>query len=428
MPVVLSKTEVKALLEAPTNLRHRAILATMYGAELRVSEMVGLKVSDLDRERHVIWVRGGKGHKDRQVMLAEPLREVLAAYWRWKRPTDWLFPCAKPGCPIARNSVFQACRKAARRAGITKPVHPHSLRHAFATHLREDRVNLVVIQTLLGHAHLRTTPGYLHLSDSAVRSVGTSSVLISEKPSRPFATAARLRSAAMWSMWSSATSADIGSSPITHAVTEHCPKCQASARAKWLTEREAELLPVPYFHVVFTLPETIGGLARQNAREIYGILFRAASETLFTIAADSKRLGAAIGFLAVLHTWGQNLHLHPHLHCVVPGGHIGPDQASWVGCRKQSFFLPVHVLGVRFRNVFLIYLWKAFREGRLRFHGEMAGLAKPGAFEALCRRAQRKKWVVNSKPPFAYGLAFCRANKKCSDRRFASYGSITGRL
>jgi hypothetical protein len=174
----------------------------------------------------------------------------------------------------------------------------------------------------------------------------------------------------------------------------HCPKCQASARAKWLAEREAELLPVPYFHVVFTLPEAIGGLALQNAREVYGILFRAASETLFTIAADPKRLGAAIGFLAVLHTWGQNLHLHPHLHCVVPGGGIGPDGASWVGCRKPSYFLPVQVLGVRFRNVFLTYLWQAFQLGKLRFHGEMA------AFEALCRRAKRKKWVVHAKPPF----------------------------
>lgn len=170
LPVVLSKAEVKALLEAPKNLGHRAILATMYGAGLRVSEVTHLKVSDLDRERRVIWVRGGKGHKDRQVMLAEPLREVLAAYWRWKRPTDWFFPGANPGCPIACNSVFQACRKAARRAGIAKPVHPHSLRHAFATHLLEDGVNLVVIQALLGHAHLKTTAGYLHLSDSAVRS------------------------------------------------------------------------------------------------------------------------------------------------------------------------------------------------------------------------------------------------------------------
>src|ERR1017187_6078324 len=116
LPVILSKEEVKALLEAPKNLGHRAILATMYGAGLRVSEVANLKVSDLDRERRVIWVRGGKGHKDRQVMLAEPLREVLVAYWRWKRPTDWLFPGKNPGCPIDRGSIFEACKKAARHA------------------------------------------------------------------------------------------------------------------------------------------------------------------------------------------------------------------------------------------------------------------------------------------------------------------------
>jgi hypothetical protein len=180
----------------------------------------------------------------------------------------------------------------------------------------------------------------------------------------------------------------------------HCPKCQASSRAKWLADRQAELLPVPYFHVVFTLPQQIGGLALQNAREIYGILFRAASETLLTIAADLKRLGAAIGFLAVLHTWGQNLHMHPHLHCVVPGGGIGPDGASWVGCRKSSFLLPREVLGCRFRNLFLTYLKEAFEAGKLRFDGEMAGLARPAAFAALCNRARRIKWVVHAKPPF----------------------------
>jgi integrase/recombinase XerD len=170
LPVILSKAEVKALLEAPQNLKHRAMLATMYGAGLRVSEVTSLKVSDLDRGRRVIWVRGGKGHKDRQVMLAEPLRDLLAAYWRWKRPTDWLFPGRTPDRPIATNSVFRACEKAARKAGITKPIHPHSLRHAFATHLLDEGVNLLVIQALLGHAHLKTTARYLHLSDSAVRS------------------------------------------------------------------------------------------------------------------------------------------------------------------------------------------------------------------------------------------------------------------
>jgi integrase/recombinase XerD len=171
LPVILSREEVKALLEAPKNLGHRAILATMYGAGLRVSEAASLKVRDLDGERKVIWVRGGKGNKDRQVMLADPLREVLAAYWRWKRPTSWLFPGAIPGQPISTKTVFLTCRNASRLAGIAKPVHPHSLRHAFATHLLDDGVNLVVIQALLGHANLKTTARYLHVADSTVRSI-----------------------------------------------------------------------------------------------------------------------------------------------------------------------------------------------------------------------------------------------------------------
>jgi integrase/recombinase XerD len=170
LPVILSKQEVKALLEAPRNLGHRAILATMYGAGLRASEATNLKVCDLDHDRKVISIRGGKGHKDRQVMLSGALREVLAAYWRWKRPTDWLFPGAKPGCPLTRETVFDTCRKAARRAGIAKPVHPHSLRHAFATHLLEDGADLITIQKLMGHKNLKTTARYLHVADSTVRS------------------------------------------------------------------------------------------------------------------------------------------------------------------------------------------------------------------------------------------------------------------
>jgi len=170
LPVILSKAEVKALLEAPKNLGHRAILATMYGAGLRVSEAAALKVSDLDCESRIIHVRGGKGNKDRRVMLAEPLREVLAAYWRWRRPAEWLFPGGKPGCHISRETVFETCRKAARRAGISKPVHPHSLRHAFATHLLDDGVSLLVIQALPGHANLKTTARYLHVADITIRS------------------------------------------------------------------------------------------------------------------------------------------------------------------------------------------------------------------------------------------------------------------
>jgi hypothetical protein len=178
-----------------------------------------------------------------------------------------------------------------------------------------------------------------------------------------------------------------------------CPKCQAMARAHWLAEREKELLPVPYFHVVFTLPQPISRLALQNPRQIYSILFRAVSGTLLTIAADPKRLGAAIGFLAVLHTWGQNLHAHPHIHCVVPGGGFSPDGSRWIACRK-SFFVYVGVLSALFRRKFLTYLREVFRTDQLHFHGELTPLTQPHAFEALCHKASKIKWVVYAKAPF----------------------------
>jgi hypothetical protein len=157
---------------------------------------------------------------------------------------------------------------------------------------------------------------------------------------------------------------------------------------------------VPYFHVVFTLPKQIGYLALQNARTIYNILFRAAAQTLLETAADPRLLGASIGFLAVLHTWSQNLHLHPHLHCIVPGGGISPDGSRWIACRKDSFFLPVRLLSHRFRKKFLWQLRQAFRHGALPFTGELRSLASPAAFEALCEKASKIEWVVHSKPPF----------------------------
>lgn len=178
-----------------------------------------------------------------------------------------------------------------------------------------------------------------------------------------------------------------------------CPRCLATAQAHWLDERQAELLPVDYFHVVFTLPQQIAVLALHNGRQIYSILFRAAAETLLTIAADPKHLGAAIGFMAVLHTWGQNLHLHPHVHCVVPGGGISPDGSRWISSRKK-FFLPCKVLSRLFRKTFLTLLQKAFCKGKLRFCGDSEELAQPDAFAAYCRQAGKFEWVVYAKPPF----------------------------
>lgn len=179
----------------------------------------------------------------------------------------------------------------------------------------------------------------------------------------------------------------------------HCPKCQGAARASWLKARSSELLPVPYFHLVFTLPEVLSPLALQNPRVVYGILFRAASQTLLEVAATPKHLGAKIGFLAVLHTWGQNLMHHPHLHLVVPAGGLSADESRWIPCRP-GFFLPVRVLSRVFRGKFVALLRQAFQAGKLAFHGQLAPRAEPAAFEHLLNMAVRQDWVVYAKQPF----------------------------
>lgn len=180
----------------------------------------------------------------------------------------------------------------------------------------------------------------------------------------------------------------------------HCPKCQCLARAQWIEDRQTELLDVPYFHVVFTVPEEIAALAYQNKEVVDGILFQTTAETLKTIAADSQHLGAEIGFFAVLHTWGQNLQVHPHLHCVVPGGGLSPDGQRWVSCRP-GFFLPVRVLSRLFRRLFLEALRKAFDFGKLQFFAALEPLREPLAFAQLLDRMKACEWVVYAKRPFA---------------------------
>lgn len=178
----------------------------------------------------------------------------------------------------------------------------------------------------------------------------------------------------------------------------HCPKCQSFTRAQWLEHRQAELLPVEYFHVVFTVPQEIAAIAYQNKAVVYDILFRATAQTLRTIAADPKHLGAEIGFIAILHTWGQNLLHHPHLHCVVPGGGLSADGQRWIACRP-GFFLPVRVLSRLFRRLFLAQLRCAFDGGELHFFHALAALQDPGTFARYLAPVARTDWVVYAKPP-----------------------------
>ena len=180
----------------------------------------------------------------------------------------------------------------------------------------------------------------------------------------------------------------------------HCPKCQSLARAEWIQRRQSELLDCQYFHVVFTVPEEIAAIAYQNKELVYGILFRAAAETLRTIAADPKHLGAEIGFFAVLHSWGSNLLHHPHLHCVVPGGGLSPDGTCWISC-KPGFFLPVRVLSRLFRRLFLEHLQNAFDSGKLQFFSTLENLRDPQEFARYLAPLRNSEWVVYAKPPFA---------------------------
>jgi len=180
----------------------------------------------------------------------------------------------------------------------------------------------------------------------------------------------------------------------------HCPKCQGAAARAWLAEREAELLPVPYFHVVFTLPTAIADIAYQNKAVIYDLLFKASAETVLTIAADPKHLGARVGITSVLHTWGSTMTHHPHVHMIVPGGGISIDGSRWVSCRPR-FFLPVPVFSKLFRRLMLQKLLAAHKAGQLKFFGDHAALTERKAFAAYLAPMRRIKWYVYSKPPFA---------------------------
>ncbi len=180
----------------------------------------------------------------------------------------------------------------------------------------------------------------------------------------------------------------------------HCPKCQAAAARDWLAAREADLLPVGYFHVVFSLPAEVADIASQNKAVVYDLLFRAASQTMLTIAADPRHLGARIGITAVLHSWGSALTHHPHIHMIVPGGGISLDGQNWVSSRR-AFLLPVRVLGKLFRRLFLTRLLELFDAGRLRFFGRLAGLQARTTLQRHLAPARKKPWIVYAKPPFA---------------------------
>ena len=415
LPQVLSQEEVARLIDAAESPFHRILLMTLYATGARRAEAAHLKIGDIDSQRMVVHIRGGKGGLDRDVMLSPKLLEALRTYWRGlrRKPTEWLFPGNRwhtASYPVTTKVLWTACQNAAERAGLAhKHIHPHTLRHCFATHLLEAGADLRTIQILLGHRDLEVTTVYLHLSQrhlsataspldalTFARTRRTQAPFMSRPPLEVAdivrcAGQAFLEHSRKWINWQHQkvllaitrcrTAAlgghrdqcsDCGHTAISYnsCRNRHCPRCQGNARLRWLKARERELLPTRYVHAVFTLPRELAPLALQNKRLIYNLLFHASAETLLEIARDPRHLGAEIGFFSVLHSWNQRLQFHPHVHCVLAAGGLAPDHSRWISARR-SFFLPIGVLSRVFRGKFVAGLRSAFHRGMLQFHGNL---------------------------------------------------------
>ena len=426
LPVVLSPEEVARLLDAAPGLKYKVALSVAYGAGLRVSEVVALKVSDIDSQRMVIRIEQGKGHKDRYVMLSPHLLELLRDWYQVARPQGWLFPGMNPVNPMSTRQLRRACDAAAQMAEIGKRVSPHTLRHSFATHLLEQNTDIRVIQVLLGHAKLDTTALYTRVATNTIARSRARSTASRRKHqgrrrtarlkrghvSRPALEVADIfrRHGPAWRR-AHAGHVSLGQLKVMSAIERcrtaalggHVARCEDCAH----TDDRLQLLPQP------ALPEVPGrggpatgwpsarpsccrcrtstSCSRCRRRSptspirtrpsIYDILFKASAETMITIAADPKHLGARIGITSVLHTWGSALTHHPHVHMIVPGGGISPDGDRWISCRP-GFFLPVRVLSRLFRRLFLEKLIAAHKAGRLQFFGDHAALADARAFAA----------------------------------------------
>ncbi len=458
LPTVLSPDEVRRLIAGAKNLYHRTMLLMLYGTGLRRSELLQLKVGDIDSRRMVVRVERGKGGHGREVPLTPTLLAALREYYRWMRPQTYLFPGTQHGWrtdrPLTSKVVWEAVRCAARAAGIDRRVSPHTLRHSYATHLLEAGADLRTIQVLLGHADLDAHDGLsppvaapfaggaqsaraLTHSDAGGPAAVAPAPQTAAVMTRPAVEVADILHAQGQTFLEQHPWLSVQQRSVLHAIARcrtaalgghldrcdacghqaisynscrnrHCPKCQAQARERWLHARERDLLDVPYVHVVFTLPHALLPLVYRNSARLYTWLFQASAATLREVAADSHHLGAEIGVLSILHTWGQTLVRHPHVHCVVPAGGLSPDHQRWIHPKYTGFFLPVKVLSRVFRGKFVAALRRAYTRDQLDLAGATEHLRDPAQWHVFIDALFQTDWVVYAKPAFGGASAVLR--------------------
>jgi integrase len=432
LPVVLSVEELVKFLDTVPTLRYRAMLTTMYSAGLRLGETLHLRIDDIDSSRRVIRVRQGKGKKDRYVPLAEVALDLLRAYWRTEKPRGPFSQRARSGTADGHGQRGKGRSQdgAASRADQTRHAsHPAPLvchapdgtRNEFtgrpgAARSCQRANDRDVYARLPAHparrrrtdrsAALRVARSTLKASalsgvdlGAIVRAARTGYVAAHTVPAnhrKVLGAIAACRTPLLGGQLQQCDRCGFEHIQWHSCRNRHCPRCQAAARAQWLEDRRAELLPVPYFHVVFTVPAEINVLARYAPRALYDILLRSTARALLEVGESKLHLELAA--LCMLHTWGQTLTLHPHVHCVVPGGGFAAGARQWRSVRKSSFFLPVKVLSRRFRTVFCNAVRQAWREGRMKIPERL--LADGTALDVLLARAARREWVVYAKPPF----------------------------
>lgn len=371
LPTVLTPSEIDCLLDAVDDIKYKAMFAVMYSSGMRVSEVIHLHYDDISRSNMQIHVRDTKNRMDCYTILSKRCLDILTQYWFEKgRPRDILFPNKFTGNYLTVSTLEQVMRRAVADAELPKAATPHCLRHSFATHLMEQGIERHNIQALLGHRDPKSTEVYLHVSNKSLMGIQS-----------PF-------------------DRKDGAVQIHYNSCRNrcCPMCQAVPKEMWMDARREDVLDAPYFHLVFTVPDILNPVINSNQKLLYDTLYHAASATIQELTSDPKHLGASVGYICILHTWGSEMNFHPHIHMILLGGGLTPKN-EWKD-NGTEFFLPIWAISKVFRGKYMDELKNLWNTDQLEFHGTAEKYRNHYEFKELIDSCYDTEWVPYCKKTF----------------------------